>query len=171
MSGELGNLKQPTRLRPPRQLPYQRDTCLSRWFVCGFLSAKVFNLAKPPSLTNCHVRKEEHRTRVTVNMKGGERQEWRVAAWFGALLSLPLAAVVSVSESSLAILQRLNINLLTCGCVTPLTSPICLLSSVPMFEKLPMKKQTSERYLQSFLLLTCRFPGKLDFSWGCWGRI
>lgn len=140
MSGELGNLEQPTRLRPPRQLPYQRDTCLSGWFVCGFLSAKVFNLAKPPSLTNCHVRKEEHRTRVTVNMKGGERQEWRVAAWFGALLSLPLAAVVSVSESSLAILQRLNINLLTCGCVTPLTSPICLLSSVPMFEKLPMKK-------------------------------
>lgn len=126
MSGELGNLKQPTRLRPPRQLPYQRDTCLSGWFVCGFLSAKVFNLAKPPSLTNCHVRKEEHRTRVTVNMKGGERQEW-VAGWFGALLSLPLAAVVSVSESSLAILQHLNINLLTCGCVTPLTSPICLL--------------------------------------------
>lgn len=125
---ELGNLEQPTRLRPPRQPPYQRDTCLSGWFVCGFLSAKVFNLAKPPSLTNCHVRKEEHRTRVTVNMKGGERQEWRVAGWFRALRSLPLAAVVSVSESSSAILQRLSINLLTCGRVTPLTSAICLLS-------------------------------------------
>lgn len=170
MSGELENLEQPTGLRPPRQPPYQQDTCLSGWFVCGFLSAKVFNLAKPSSLTNCHVRKEEHRTRVTVNMKGGERQEWRVAGWFRALLSLPLAAVVSVSESSSDMLQRLNINLLTFGRVSP---DLCHLPSVcvPMFDKLPMKKQTSERYLQLFLRLTCRFPGKSDFSWGCWGCI
>lgn len=56
----------------------------------------------------------------------------------------------------------------TCRQVAPLTSDLCLCSNVS--GKLPRRTQknlishSSERYLQSFLLLTCRFPGKLDSS-------
>lgn len=78
MSGELRNLEQQAQLCPLRQPVYLQDACLSEALgdlSLGSCQAKVFNLAKSPRLTNCHVRKEEHGTVVTVNMKPGERQK------------------------------------------------------------------------------------------------